>query len=264
MKEDNLTRIVGLAVNDYGMIQPDDDIVAGVSGGMDSIALVCLLSARLRRIPVTYRIHPVLIDLYAGASEEHTKKIEALTGFIKDRTGLETHVIRLSVVDYLVDEKGGIKVKNTCFKCAQIRRSELIKYADKNGFRKIAFGHHKDDIVETILLNLFYKRETSAMMPRLPLFEGKMEIIRPLAYLDKRRIQRYVEEIGAPVIGEVCPAKLVKKDMRREKVRGIVEHLSKEIPNVKNNIFASLRNPQKDYMLDRFFDPKSSGLFRRP
>jgi tRNA 2-thiocytidine biosynthesis protein TtcA len=173
MKEDSLTRIVGLAVNDYGMIQADDVIVLGISGGMDSVALVCLLHARLRRLPIKYNLHPVMIDLYGGRSEEHTAKIGALSEFLRGKTGLSLDVIRLPVIDYLVDESGAPKVKNTCFKCAQIRRAELIKYADAKGFKKIAFGHHKDDIVETILLNLFYKRETSAMMPRLPLFDGK-------------------------------------------------------------------------------------------
>lgn len=264
MKEENLTKIVGLAVNDYEMMGEGDDVVAGLSGGVDSIALVCLLAARLKRIPVKYRIHPVLIDLHAGGSAEHSRNIEALTVFLRERTGLETEVINLPVTGYLVDESGRPKIKNTCFKCAQIRRSELIKYADAHGYKKIALGHHKDDVVETILMNLFYKRETSAMMPRLPLFDGKFEIVRPMVYLDKKQIRRYVEEIGAPVVPEVCPAKLSGKELRREKVREILASLEREIPGVKNNIFASLRNPQRDYMLDRFFNPKRSGLYKRP
>ncbi|OHD53919.1 MAG: hypothetical protein A2Y33_00730 [Spirochaetes bacterium GWF1_51_8] len=267
MKESNLAKKAGQAVNDYHMIAEGDHVLLGISGGIDSISLVSLLAYRLTHMPVAYHLHPLMIDNFNGESPEMNNDIARLGEFILAKTGLELEVYRMPLVEYILHtDKEKILPSNICFKCAQIRRSTLFRIAMERGYGKVALGHHKDDIVETILLNLFYKREASAMLPRLPLFGGKLELIRPLAYLEKQHLVSYVAELGAPVVPERCPAKLVRKqsEMRREKVRGLIARLSKEVPGLKNNIFASFRNPKPDYMLDKLFDPHTRGTGKRP
>jgi tRNA 2-thiocytidine biosynthesis protein TtcA len=265
VKEISLAKKAGQAINDYGMIRRDDHILMGISGGIDSIALVLLLHYRLKHIPVSYTLHPMMIDKFNGENPGVNREIAAMKDFIFERTGLELEVMNLPMNEYLLNtDKEKIARTNICFKCAQIRRSVLFRIACERGYTKVALGHHKDDIIETIMLNLFYKREASAMLPRLPLFGGKIELIRPLAYIDKRQLIGYIETAGAPVINEQCPAKMAKNEMRREKVRSIIERLSKEIPGIRNNIFAAFRNPKPDYMLDRLFDPKTRGVKKRP
>jgi tRNA 2-thiocytidine biosynthesis protein TtcA len=265
VKEISLAKKAGQAINDYGMILPDEHILLGVSGGIDSIALLSLLQYRLTHIPVSYTLHPIMIDKFNGENPQASREIEALRDFLLRKTGIELEVMNLPLTDYLLNtDKEKILRTNICFKCAQIRRSTLFRIACERGYTKVALGHHKDDIIETILMNVFYKREVSAMIPRLPLFGGKIELIRPLAYLDKRQLTRYVADIGAPVVSEQCPAKMVRTELRREKVRTIIDGLSREIPGLRDNIFAAFRNPKPDYMLDRLFEPKTRGVKKRP
>lgn len=255
---------MGQAINDYAMLQPDDRVILGVSGGADSIALMGLMTARLRRIPVSYKLIPVMVTKYNGQDEQENKEISLLAAFMEQTWGLELNLIHLPLVEYLLKGEGGGPVRNTCFKCAQIRRAELFKAAERFEATKIALGHHKDDIIETILMNMLYRRELSAMLPRLPVFEGKMEIIRPLAYLEKRQLERYVQEKQAPVMQERCPARLIKQDQQRDEIRSLVSDLSRRIPDFKNNLFASFRNPAPGYLLDHLFKPSNKGVFKRP
>ncbi len=113
-------------------------------------------------------------------------------------------------------------------------------------------------------MNLLYKRELSTMVPRLKILKDQIEIIRPMAYLEKRYLTEYIKEIEAPVIPVSCPAKEIKKDLRREKVRNILKNLVKEDKRFENNIFASFRNPSEDYLLNHLYNPRRSGLHRRP
>jgi tRNA 2-thiocytidine biosynthesis protein TtcA len=255
---------MGQAINDYEMIGANDRIVIGLSGGMDSLAMLLLLHSRLARIPVKYELFPAFVDNFNGENEEHNQRINKLLEYIKKETGLDTHIIRVSTVKKLTGVNS--QKRDTCFLCAQKRRTELIRYADKTHCNKIALGHHKDDIIETTLMNLFFKRELSSMLPRLPLFKGKMDIIRPLAYIQKHQIESFIYERDdvPPIFGEVCPSNMLRRDSRRLEVRELVQNLSKKVPNLKNNIFASFRNPKKDYLLDMCYKPKTSGTFKRP
>lgn len=264
MTEKNLSKLAGLAINDYGMIEPGEKLLVGISGGADSIALLLLLHRRLKRIPVQYALYPVLVDNFNGENDERNRRIDDLAAYILQETGLVLEIIREPVVQKLLDNPK--PSRDICFLCAQKRRHILIQTAFREGCSRIAFGHHKDDIVVTSLMNLFYKRELSSMLPRLVLFGGKMEIIRPLAYVQKMQIEKFIsgEPGPVPVLSEACPAKFVKKDHRRQQVKEIAERLAAEIPNFKNNLFASYRNPKKDYLLDQCFKPKTSGLYKRP
>lgn len=264
MTEKNLSKLAGQAINDYEMIRANERILVGVSGGADSIALLLLLHKRMKRIPVRYELFPVLVDNFNGENAERNRNIGLLTDFISKETGLTLEVIREPIVKKLLD--GPKPARDVCFLCSQKRRHILIQKAFSGECTRIAFGHHKDDIVVTSLMNLFYKRELSSMLPRLKLFGGKMEIIRPLSYIQKFQIENYIYNypVMVPVLSEACPAKFVKRDQRRTAVREIAERLASEVPNFKNNLFASFRNPKPEYLLDQCYRPKTSGRFKRP
>lgn len=267
MKEKNLSKLMGQAVNDYNMIKDGDQIAVGISGGPDSVALISLLEFRRRIIPIDYRLFPVMVDTHGAENAVQNENIKRIEDFLQTRFSLPLHRIDLPIMDYLKEHP-----KNICFKCAQIRRTELFKFAGKMNCNKIALGHHKDDMVETILMNMLCKRELSCMMPRLPLFDGDLEIIRPLIYLEKSQILRYISDSKSPIIEKTeaeaaCPAKTEKKDeqtLRRDHIREMMPMLTKSFPNFKNNLFAAFRSPHQDYLLDRLFDPKTSGQYKRP
>ncbi len=264
MTEKNLSKIMGLALNDYDMINSGDRVVVGLSGGMDSLALLLLLHGRLARIPVKYELLPVFVDNYNRENNDYNSKIEKLSKCVMEKTGLSMTVIGIKAVKTLT---GGKTLKrDTCFICSKKRRTELIRYASKTGSNRIALGHHLDDIVETSLMNIFYMRELSSMLPRLDIFGGKMAFIRPLCYIRKTQLESFIysREETLPVFGEVCPARMIGRNLRRDRIRKIIGELSLQIPNFKNNVFASFRNPRAGYLLDHFFNPKTSGLFRRP
>lgn len=264
MSEFKLLKIMGQAINDYDMIEDGDRIVVGISGGMDSIALLILLYKRLGYIPIKYQLFPVIVDNFNGENEAYTSQINKLGSFIRSVTGLELKIIPVPTIKYLTES--GRRRRDTCYLCAQKRRTELFRYASSIGARKVALGHHKDDIVETSLMNMFFRRELSSMLPRLPLFGGAIEIIRPLAYLSKDDIESYIYSYPheIPIFGEVCPSKIVRRDFRRIQIRNLLEELAENIPNIKNNIFAALRNPKPEYLLNYLFNPKTSGRFKRP
>lgn len=260
----NLSKLMGLAINDYDMIKNGDRIAVGLSGGMDSLALLLLLHERLDRIPAGYELFPVFVDNFNGENMEHNIRIESLKNCVLEKTGLEMEVIKITAVKTLTAENS--KHGDTCFLCSRKRRTELIKFASNHGCVSLALGHHMDDIVETSLMNMFYGRELSSMLPRLDLFGGKMSLIRPLCYINKTRIESYIyaREETLPVFGEVCPSKMIRHDLRREKMRDLIKTLTPKIPGFTKNIFAAFRNPKADYLLNSNFSPKTSGLFRRP
>lgn len=258
MKEKNLAAWVALAVNDYGMIEPGDRIAVGVSGGMDSTALLLLLHSRLPRVKPDFELFPVLIDNFNGENPAYTEKIAILAAFIRDETGLELTVIPVDSMWRLTLPEQ--KKRDVCYLCAARRRAELFRFAEKNGCRRIALGHHKDDIIETSMMNLLFKRELSSMLPRLPLFGGRVDIIRPLAYVSKSKIEAFIweREKEAPVFGEVCPSKVARKDLRREQVRSLLAELGREVPHLRDNLFAAFRNPKPDYLLNFGFHPRNA------
>ena len=144
-------------------------------------------------------------------------------------------------------EKVKIKPKNiSCFWCSWNRRKALFEVADRFGCKKVALGHHKDDIIETILLNLFFHGEISAMSPKQELFKGKIIIIRPLAYVEEDMIRRFARTAGFPHQKCACPNSITSN---RTKIAQIIKDLEKVCPELKTNIFKSVKRIKEDYLL---------------
>jgi len=229
-----ISKSVGKATTDYNMLSEGDKIAVAVSGGKDSLTLLKVLFDRQKFVPIKYEILAVHIDLgyprsFAKTVEKYFKKI-----------GVKYHIEKVDALRKTKPEE------INCFWCSWNRRKALFEVADRLGYRKVALGHHKDDIVETILLNLFFHGEISAMAPKQELFKGKIIVIRPLAYVEEFQIKRFVKTAGFPVCDCVCPNSLTSN---RRKVANIIRDLKRSCPEIKTNIFRSVKRIKEDYLL---------------
>ncbi|MBW6485021.1 MAG: tRNA 2-thiocytidine(32) synthetase TtcA [Syntrophobacterales bacterium] len=225
------------AALDYGMIAAGDKVLVGVSGGVDSMALLSLLNTPMLYLP-PFAVMAVHIDLGfdpqdIGAGVLARWLQEGGHDFVIDRTDIGP----LSHSDY--------NRKNPCFLCSRLRRKRIFEIAEQHGCNKIAFAHHRDDIIETLLINIFYGREISTMVPDQSIFGGKLHIIRPLAYMEEALVKKFAAEQGFPVIEELCPTSSVS---RRRYIKDLLKKLAEENPDIKENIWKSMGHVKTDYI----------------
>lgn len=219
---------------DYKMLSEGDKIAVAVSGGKDSMTLLKVLHDRKKFVPIEYELLAVHIDL--GYPRSCAKSLEK---YFK-KTGVKYHIEKVDVL------KKTRKADINCFWCSWNRRKALFETADRFGCKKVALGHHMDDIIETVLLNLFFQGEISAMSPKQELFKGKITIIRPLAYVEEHMIKRFAKE--AKLLHETCecPNSIVSN---RTRMARIIAEIKRICPDVKKNIFRSVKRIKKDYLL---------------
>ncbi|RKY33457.1 MAG: hypothetical protein DRP68_02285 [Candidatus Omnitrophota bacterium] len=221
---------MGKAILDYNMIEKNDKILVAVSGGSDSLSLVKLLKMRKRRVPIDFQILACFVD----------------TDFIKiDKKALLDYLERESIP--FVVKKMELKNSNvSCFWCSWNRRKVLFQTAQEFHCNKVALGHHLDDIVETILMNLLFFGEVSAMKPKIELFEGRLTIIRPLCYIEKKDLINFANRLNLDYTNYRCS---YGKDSRRELIKAIIKKTEESCPYVKKNIFNALKNIKTDYLI---------------
>jgi tRNA 2-thiocytidine biosynthesis protein TtcA len=229
-----ISKRVGKAIVDYEMLADGDKIAVAVSGGKDSLTLLRVLNDRRAFVPIKYEILAVHIDL--GYPRSYAKNLERY--FKKIKVGY--HIERVDVL------KKTRPKDISCFWCSWNRRKALFETANRFGCTKVALGHHKDDIVETILMNLFFQGEISAMSPKQDLFQGKITIIRPLVYVEEYMTERFAREEGLAHITCKCPNSFTSN---RTRIADIIRDLKKVCPDVKTNIFRSVKRIKKDYLL---------------
>jgi tRNA 2-thiocytidine biosynthesis protein TtcA len=230
---------MGKAIHRYGLIQDGDRVLVGVSGGKDSLTLLHLLEERRKRVPINYEVIPVHIDL--GFESE---RAEVLKNFFETQ-GLSYHI---EFTDIGKRANSPENRENPCFLCSWERRKSIFRLAHRFKCNKIALGHHKDDIIETLLLNIFYSAEISTMLPVQTLFKGKITLIRPLVLIEEKRIERFAREMDLPFGPSGCPS---SGQTKRREVKELIEALGRKNRKVKGNIFRSLSNIKLDYMWDR-------------
>lgn len=233
----HLKKWLELAIMDYGMIEKGDRVLVGVSGGADSLALLDLLNSPMVYVP-SFSILPVNIDLgfdpeYSDYSILEGFFRESYDNFVMEKTDIGT----LSHSDY--------NRKNPCYLCSRLRRKRIFEIAVERGCNKIAFAHHRDDIIETLLVNLFFGREICTMMPNQSIFSGTLHIIRPLAYIPEELIKKYAKERKFPVIENRCPTSQVSKRMY---VKKLLRKLEQDNRNIRGNIYKALRHVKVDYL----------------
>ncbi len=229
----------GKVIHRYGLIQDGDRILVGVSGGKDSLTLLHLLQERRKRVPIHYELIPVYIDL--GFNSERTESLKN----IFEAQGLPNHT---EFTDIGKKANSPENRENPCFLCSWERRKCLFHLAHRFKCNKIALGHHKDDIIETLLLNIFYSAEISTMLPIQTLFKGKITLIRPLVLIEEKKIERFAREMGLPFGPSGCPS---SGKTKRKEVKELIEALGRKNRKVKGNIFRSLSNIKLDYMWGR-------------
>jgi tRNA 2-thiocytidine biosynthesis protein TtcA len=234
----HLNKLFETVSEEYGMIEPGDRILVGVSGGTDSMVLLDLLRTPKYVIPGDYTVTAVHIDLgFEGSGED----VERLEGYLR-QTGCETVIDRTDIGPVAHSE---VNRKNPCFLCSRLRRRRIFEIADERGCNKIAFAHHRDDMIETLLINMLYGREISTMMPKQRIFGGTLHIIRPLAYIREELVKKFARERGFPVIANRCPTSV---SSRRRYVKELLDALEKDNRLVRDNLFRAMKNVKKDYM----------------
>jgi tRNA 2-thiocytidine biosynthesis protein TtcA len=218
------------------MISDGDRIAVGISGGADSLTLMWLLNERLLRIPIHYELFGIYIDPgfedgFSGALQDHC-----------DQMGYR---LRVEHTDYGPLSHSSYNRENPCFLCARLRRKRLFEIADELGCRKLALGHNKDDIIETLFLNMFYAGEISTMLPSQVLFKGLFTVIRPLAFSDEDMIRRFSRDRAFPVFRNPCPSAETSK---RKDVKMLLNGLYRTNPKIKGNIFRAMRHVKLEYL----------------
>ncbi|MCA9400674.1 MAG: tRNA 2-thiocytidine(32) synthetase TtcA [Candidatus Omnitrophica bacterium] len=232
----SVSKLVGKALYDFAMVQEGDKIAVAVSGGKDSISLLHVLRHRQKIIPINFTFTAVHID-FEFADFDPAKLIQ----YFKDYH-----------FPFIVEKVGGLKNENyqdiDCFRWSRHRRKALFQLADRMGFTKIAFGHHLDDIVETIVINQFYRGEIGAMKPKQELFDGKVTIIRPLAYVREEQMRALAQSLKIETIGG--QSKCANDDTsHRMIVKQMLQNAEQYNPAVVKNIFNSLQNIKEEYLI---------------
>ncbi|MDP3041504.1 MAG: ATP-binding protein [Candidatus Omnitrophota bacterium] len=229
-----ISKGMGRAIMDYKMLTAKDKIGVAVSGGRDSLVLLRLLVDRKAFVPIEHDLVAIHIDL--GYPQSISAKLEK---YFK-KLNVEYKIIKTDIL------KKTKKSKVDCSWCSGNRRKELFLAAHRLGCTKIALGQHLDDITETLLLNLFFRGKISTLVPKQELFKSKLTLIRPLAYVEERLIKRFAQEIKLAHQACVCPQ--ADTDHRKRMGR-IIQELEKTSPDIKKNIFRSLKRVKKDYLL---------------
>ncbi|MCD6117282.1 tRNA 2-thiocytidine(32) synthetase TtcA [bacterium] len=234
-----IRRLMQKAITGYHMIEAGDCITVGVSGGADSLVLLHMLSDFKLHIYHDFDICAVHIDLGFKGKNHYLTKLQK---FCQD-SGIDIKIIQTQISKAALDPDAK---KNPCFICSMKRREEIYKFAHRNRCNKIAYGHHQDDIIETLLINILYGRKIESMNPVQPVFSGTLEIIRPLALVPETLVKSAAKEIGVPIIPNLCP---VDGKTRRQKIKEILSVLQKTEPNanIKRNIFRSMLHVNIDF-----------------
>ena len=247
--EKRLLSDVGRAIADFGLIADGDRVMVAVSGGKDSYTMLQLLGLLQRRAPVRFSLLAVNLDQgHPGFPGER------LEGWLRDNR----YDYRMLKEDtYSIVKSKVPEGKTTCALCSRLRRGILYNAAESLGCNKIALGHHRDDLIETLLLNLFFSGKLSAMPPLLRSDDGRNTVIRPLAYAAESDITAYAEACAFPLIPcDLCGS---QENLMRKKVKQMLEALTAEHPHVRDSLAAALGNVKPSHLLDRkLWDPHAT------
>lgn len=243
-----LCRLVGQAISDYRLIEDGDKVMVCLSGGKDSYGLLDILLVLQRRAPVRFDLVAVNLDQKQPGFPAHVLP-DYLTG-----RGVPFHIETrdtYSIVKRLIPEG-----QTTCSLCSRLRRGHLYRIASELGATKIALGHHRDDIAETLFLNLFYTGKLKAIPPKLRSKDGRHLVIRPLALVKEVDLERYAELRAFPIIPcDLCGS---QENLKRKKVKAFLREWEKESPGSSDSIAAALTNIAPALLMDsRLFDFKS-------
>ena len=236
-----LLRLTGQAIGDFGMIEDGDRIMVCLSGGKDSYALLDLLRTLRERAPISFELVAVNLDQKQPGFPEHV-----LPDYLRS-IGVPFHIENqdtYSIVTRVIPEG-----RTMCSLCSRLRRGILYRVADELGATKIALGHHRDDILETFFLNMFFGGKLKSMPPKLVSDDGRHIVIRPLAYVQEADLEAYAQWREFPIIPcNLCGS---QENLKRREIKQLMREWERRFPGRVENIFASLSRVAPSHLMDR-------------
>jgi tRNA 2-thiocytidine biosynthesis protein TtcA len=243
-----LCRLAGQAIVDYNMIEEGDKIMVCLSGGKDSYAMLDVLMKLRERAPINFELVAVNLDQKQPGFPE-----DILPNYLK-KLGIPFHIEEqdtYGIVKRVIPEG-----KTTCGLCSRLRRGILYRVAGELGATKIALGHHRDDILETLLMNMFHGGKLKGMPPKLRSDDGKHIVIRPLAYVPERYLEKYALQMEFPIIPcNLCGS---QENLQRNAMKALLRDWEKKFPGRVESLFSSLQNVVPSHLMDgKEFDFKN-------
>jgi len=236
----SLISATGKAIGDYNMVEDGDTVLVCMSGGKDSYTMLMMLLALQERAPVDFKLIAMNLDQKQPNFPEHIlpKYLENL--------GVDYRIVEADT--YSIVKEKIPEGKTTCSLCSRLRRGVIYRTAKELGANKIALGHHRDDIVETLFLNMFFGAKMKSMPPKLATNDKQNIVIRPLAYCSEKDIASYARGMGFPIIPcDLCGS---QENLQRQKVKDMLQAWEREQPGRVNNIFRAICNVEPSHLGD--------------
>jgi tRNA 2-thiocytidine biosynthesis protein TtcA len=244
--EARIAKKVTRAITEHGLIEDGDRVMVGLSGGKDSWALMNILDELRRRAPIGFSLVAVTVDSgYDGYRHD-------LIAQTCEARGWEYRIEHTEIGEAIDDILG--TSDTPCSLCARLRRGVLYRMADEVGATKIALGHHLDDFIETLLLNLFFAGALKAMPARLVSDNGRHIVVRPLVYVTEAEARQYAKASGLPIVGCGCRA-CGDISLQRQRAKRLIAELEVEHPEIKQSMIRALGNVATRHLLDRRLNP---------
>ncbi|WP_195989846.1 ATP-binding protein [Clostridium sp. D53t1_180928_C8] len=225
------------AINDFNMIEENDKIAVGLSGGKDSVTLLHILKNFQKFSPVKFELIAITLNpgnVDNGPLHKLCKEID-----------VPFYEIQTDIAKIVFDIRNE---KNPCSLCAKLRRGALNDAAQKLGCTKVALGHHKDDAVETFVMTMFYEGRINCFSPKSYMEKYNLTIIRPMVYIDEYMIKKAVKDYSYPIIINPCPA---DGHTKRQDVKELIKNLNGDFPNLKDKLFSALNNSEQLFIWDK-------------
>ena len=226
------------AVDDYHMIEDGDHIAVGISGGKDSLTLLYGLNGLMRFYPERFTIHAVTVDL--GFQNLNLEKIQSLC----QELNIDYTIVKTDIADIIFNQR---KETNPCSLCAKMRKGALNEAIKKAGCNKVAYAHHKDDVVETMLMSLVFEGRIHTFNPVTYLDRMDLTVIRPLIYMNEADVVGFVNKFQIPVVKSPCPA---DGNTRREYIKNVLKNLNQDTPGVKARMFTAIQNELTEWKIN--------------
>lgn len=250
----SLITSVGKAIGDYNMIEEGDTVLVCMSGGKDSHAMLMILLALQERAPINFKLIAMNLD-----QKQPGFPADVLPRYF-EQLGIDYRIVEADT--YSVVKEKIPEGKTTCSLCSRLRRGIIYTTAKELGANKIALGHHRDDIVETLFLNMFFGAKLKAMPPKLATNNKQNVVIRPLAYCSEKDIASYARQMQFPIIPcDLCGS---QENLQRQKVKDMLQAWEREQPGRINNIFRAITNVEPSHLADfNLYDFKSLSQAKR-
>ncbi len=222
------------ACEDYDMIKAGDRIAVGISGGKDSLTLLCALAEMRRFYPNPFEVVAITVDM--GFPNADFAPVRALC----DELNVPYHIVKTDIYDIIFNVR---KEKSPCALCSKMRRGALHNAAREQGCRVVALGHHYDDVVDTFMLNLFYEGRVGCFQPVTDLSRVGVRVIRPLIYLPEKQVRTFTAKENLPVVKSTCPA---DGNTQRTEMNDLINSLDRKSPGLRHRIFGAIQRADVD------------------